>query len=185
MERYVGAGRERPLAQCAQMNQADTGDDLMRPALQSAQHPPRLGNVGRFAHDFTFEEHQRVRAEHQRVGMFLGNGACLAMRIELAQFQRRQLFVENFRGRRWEQFGIPDSTASTTPRALATQKPESAVAISCEKSKRCRQTCRGQAVLVQRASSRADSMAKQRLVSSLAPPIIGVRRAGKSVNPWP
>ena len=97
MKRDVGADGKSPLAQRAQMNQADTGDDLMRPALQSAQHPARLGDVGGFAHDFTFEEHERVRPQHQRVGMFLGDDARLPMRIKLAQFQRRQLFVENFR----------------------------------------------------------------------------------------
>ena len=82
----------------AQMNQADAGDDLMCPALQPRQHPFRVGGVGRFAHDFAVEKHQRVRAEHERVGKFLGDDARLAMGVELADFERRQLFVQNFRG---------------------------------------------------------------------------------------
>ena len=34
--------------------------------------------------------------EHERVGNFLGNGARLAVRVELADFERREMFVGDF-----------------------------------------------------------------------------------------
>ena len=79
------------------MNQADARDDLMRPALKFRQHLFRLVKIARLAENFALQKNQRVRAEHERVGNFFGDGARLAMRVKLAKFQRRQLFVENFR----------------------------------------------------------------------------------------
>jgi hypothetical protein len=105
------------------MNQADAGDDLMRPALQPRQHPPRVGQVSRLAHDFAFEKNQRVRAEHERVGNFLGHGARLAMGVELAKLLRRQLFVNDFRRVAGRRFEIPVAIAATVPRGAATRRP--------------------------------------------------------------
>ena len=81
----------------AQMNQADSGDDLMRPALQACQHAPRVSNIGRFPHDFVTEKDQCVGAEHERVGDFFCHQARLAVRVELAEFPRRQMFMRHFR----------------------------------------------------------------------------------------
>ena len=79
------------------MNQADAGDNLVRPSLQSRQHAARVCEVDRFAHDFVIEKDEGVRAEHERVRMFFGDDARLTMRVELAEFPRRQMFVRHFR----------------------------------------------------------------------------------------
>jgi hypothetical protein len=81
----------------AQMNQADAGDDLMRPALKFRQHLFRFIKITRLAKNFLPEKNQRVRAKHECIGNVFCDGTRLAMRIELAEFQRRQLPVENFR----------------------------------------------------------------------------------------
>ncbi len=97
MKQNVRARGENPFLMFAQMHQADAGHDLMMPALQAREHPPRLGLIARFAEDFIVEKNQRVRAQHQRVGMFFGHGERLAMGIELADLQRREMFVRHFR----------------------------------------------------------------------------------------
>ena len=86
----------------AQMNQADAGDDLMRAALQLRQHPLRLGQIARLAKNFAIQKNQRVRAQHERIGNFFGDGARLAMGVELAKFQRRQVVRQKLPSRRWE-----------------------------------------------------------------------------------
>jgi hypothetical protein len=52
----------------------------------------------RLAENFAFEENQGISAKHQGVRMFLGDSAGFAMGVQLAQFVRRQLDVEDFRG---------------------------------------------------------------------------------------
>ncbi len=59
----------------------------MCPTLKFFQHPARIGQIARLAQDFTVKEHQRIRAEHQRIGNFLGHRPRLVMRVQLAEFQ--------------------------------------------------------------------------------------------------
>ena len=80
------------------MHEADAGDDLMRAALQFSQHAPRVGRVARLAEDFTVQKDQRVGGEHEGVGNFFGDGARLAVGIELADFERREVFVRDLVG---------------------------------------------------------------------------------------
>ncbi len=110
MKRHIGADGKNAFAMRAQVHQADAGDDLMRPALQPRQHPSRFGEIARLAENFAFQKDQRVRAEHERVGDFLGHGARLAVGVKLAKFQRRQMFVENLRRVAGHDFEIPVST---------------------------------------------------------------------------
>ena len=86
MKQHVAADGKNTFAVGAQVHQADAGDDLMRAALEFPQHAPRLGQAARLAQDFAFEKHQRVRAQHERVGNFFGDDARLAMGVELADF---------------------------------------------------------------------------------------------------
>jgi len=79
----------------AQLNQAHTGHDLMRAALQLEEHFLRFGGVNRFAKNLAFEEDESIGAQHERVGNFLGDGARFAVRIELAKLERRQIFVKD------------------------------------------------------------------------------------------
>ena len=97
MKHHVRAHRKNPFPVRAQMNQADAGDDLVRPALQPRQHSFRIGGAYGLAHDFAGEKHQRVRAEHERVGIFFCHRARLATGIELANFKRRKLLIQNLR----------------------------------------------------------------------------------------
>ncbi len=80
----------------AQVHQTNAGHDLMMPALQPRNHPPRFGESARLAENFIVQKNQRVGGEHERIGNFFGNGARLAMRVELANFQRRKMFVGDF-----------------------------------------------------------------------------------------
>jgi hypothetical protein len=89
----IRADREDALTMTPQMNQADPSDDLMRAALKFFQHPPRVGEIARLAQNFIVQKNQRVRSEHERVGKFFGDGARLAMRIQLAEFQWRKMFM--------------------------------------------------------------------------------------------
>jgi len=66
---------------------------LVRATLQPLEHPPCVSQIARLAHDFAIQKHQRVRAQHQVVGNFLGDGPRLAMRVELADLQRGKMLV--------------------------------------------------------------------------------------------
>jgi hypothetical protein len=98
MKSHVRASGEKFFAMPAQMDQTDAGDDLMRTPLKPLQHPLRLSQISRLAQGFIFKKDQRVRAQHERIGNFFGDGARLAMRVELANFQRRQMFMRHFHG---------------------------------------------------------------------------------------
>ena len=78
------------------MDEADAGDDFMGAALQTREHPLRVGQVAWFAQDFGAQKHQRVRAQHERVGDFFGHGKRLAMSVELTNLQGRKMFVRRF-----------------------------------------------------------------------------------------
>ena len=97
MKRHVRGDGKNLFAMHAQVHEAHAGDNLVRAALQTRQHLFRLGEVARLAKNFAAEKHQRVCAQHQRVPIFPGNGARLAMRVELAKLVRGKLVVENFR----------------------------------------------------------------------------------------
>ena len=84
MKQHVGADGKNPFAMSAQVDQTDAGDDLMRAALQAAPASGAPRQVGAACPDFIVKKHQRVRAQHQRVGNFFGDGARLAMGVELA-----------------------------------------------------------------------------------------------------
>ena len=97
MKRHVSADGEKPFATPAPMDEADAGDDLMCAPLKKRQHPFRIGEVRRFAHNLAAEKNQRVRAEHKRVGKSSGDGARLEMGVEPADFLRRQMPVLHLR----------------------------------------------------------------------------------------
>ena len=80
----------------AQMNQTDPGNDLMHPPLQKHDHSLSLLKRSRLAKNFTPQKNQRICAQHERIRNPLRHGASLAMRIELANFQRRQMVVGYF-----------------------------------------------------------------------------------------
>ena len=79
-----------------QIHQANAGDDLMMPTLQSGNHPARLGEIVRLAENFIIQKNQRVRGEHERIGNFFGHYTRLTMRVELANFKRREMVVGDF-----------------------------------------------------------------------------------------
>jgi len=96
MKRHVRADGKNPFAMRAQVHQANAGDDLMCATLKFRQHLFRFIKITRLAKNFTFQKNQRVCTQHERVWNFLCDGARLAMRVDLAEFTRRQVFIRNF-----------------------------------------------------------------------------------------
>ena len=96
MKQHVGAGGKRPFPMAAQMHQANPGDNLMVTALQPRQHLARVGKVARLGENFIIQKNQRIRAENERVGNFLGHGTRLAMGVKLANFEGRKVFMGDF-----------------------------------------------------------------------------------------
>ena len=80
-----------------EVDQADTGDDLMGAALKPFQHLFRFRQVGRLAKEPRAQINQCVGAKNQRVRNPFRHGAGLAVGVELTQFARGQLFVVRFR----------------------------------------------------------------------------------------
>ena len=68
----------------------------MMATLQPRKHPARFGQITRLAENFVVEKNQRVGGEHQRIGNFFGDRTRLAVRIKLADFEGRKMFVGNF-----------------------------------------------------------------------------------------
>ena len=80
----------------AQVHQTNARDDLMMAALQPRNHPARVGKSARLAENFIIQKNQRVGGENERIGNLFGDHARLAMRVELADFERRKMFMGDF-----------------------------------------------------------------------------------------
>jgi len=94
----VGGLGEKFLAMAAQVDETDAGDNAMGATLQLLEHAVGVLEVGRFAEKGGFEGDEGVGAEDEGVGEFFGDGAGLAIGVELGNFRGGQLFGMNFRG---------------------------------------------------------------------------------------
>ena len=93
VKQHIRAGRKNPLLMFPQMDQADPGDHLMAAALEARQHGPGLRQAARFPQNLVVQKHQRVGAQHQRIGNLLGNGKGLPVGIKLADFQGGEMLI--------------------------------------------------------------------------------------------
>ncbi len=90
------AFRENCLAMPAQLQQAHARHHLMRLAAQLFQHAMRALEIRGFAKQSRAQIHERVRPDHQRVGMAFRDRTRLAIGVELGNFRRGQLLVVQF-----------------------------------------------------------------------------------------
>ena len=75
------------------MQEAHARDYIVGLPLQFKEHPVRIVFVARLGVERRAETDHRVGPDHEGVRTFLGHGARLAMRVELCDLPRGELFV--------------------------------------------------------------------------------------------
>ena len=86
VKRHICADGKYAFVMGAQMHETNSGDDLVRAALQFFQHPVCVSQIARLFKNFALQKNQGVGAEHEGIGNFFGNGARFAVGIKLANF---------------------------------------------------------------------------------------------------
>ena len=87
---------ESTLTASRRVDQPDPGADLVGPAGQPLRHGEGGGEIGRFAENLALENHLRVHAEHEGVGMFPRHGAGLGAGVAQDDFPRREMERRTF-----------------------------------------------------------------------------------------
>jgi hypothetical protein len=96
MEGDLGVFGERVLLMAAEVEQADTGDDMMGSALEERQHAAGVIERGRFAEEQLIEADEGIGAEDEMVGVLFGDVAGFAIGIELAEFVGAEVIMMHF-----------------------------------------------------------------------------------------
>ena len=84
------------LAVMPEPDKADAGDHLMLTALQVRDHFGSIHKVLRFAENAAPDAHLGIGADDERVGVFLRHDSGLAIGIQQAGFDRRQMLGLKF-----------------------------------------------------------------------------------------
>jgi hypothetical protein len=106
MQRDVGAFDKCALTMTPEVEEADPGDHLMGAILEERQHPAGVVEGGWFTKEVVIDTDEGISAEDLMVRVLFGDGAGLAIGVELAEFVRAEVVIKHLGQRAGDGFEV-------------------------------------------------------------------------------